>query len=151
MAKKLTMTDIKNENKKYTEKKKVVLSDEYYVHIYPNFSPESISELINEIISDSQRAKEVGINFDKISTSDWSIFNVIYKFTDLGIPTDIKRKVQAFTEIMNSEYLVKIIEAFPVESINKVKISLDNYVNSLKLLQNENKFNFESELSEQES
>lgn len=125
MSKQLKLVDIKNENKIYNEKKKVELSDKYFVYIYPHFSPIKITELINEILTDPQRAKEVGIDFDKINITDWGLFNIIYKFADLGIPSEIKKKVQAFSEIMNSEYWTKIIEAFPVESINKFKESLD--------------------------
>jgi hypothetical protein len=112
VSKKLTLKDLKNENKIYDQKKKVTLSDEYYVNIYPYFSPIKISEYINETLTDPQRAKEAGIDFDKISLEDWSLFNIIYKFTDLGIPNEIDKKVKAFTDIANSKYWEKIISSF---------------------------------------
>jgi hypothetical protein len=127
MSKKLTLKDLKNENKIYDQKKKVTLSDEYYVNIYTHFSPIKIAELIRETLTDPQKAIESGINFDNISIPDWGLFNIIYKFTDLGIPSDIKSKVAAYIEIMNSEYWTKIIESFPEESINKIKESLDRF------------------------
>lgn len=151
MAKKITVTDIKNDNKKFTEKKKVILSDEYYVHIYPNFSLEAISELINEIISDPKRAKDEGIDFNKINMGDWSMFNIVYKFSDLGIPSDIKKKVQVYTELIKSNYWTKIVESFPIESINKVKVSLDNYYDNLQLLKKELESKSESVSFEKES
>lgn len=134
MSKKLTLIDIKNENKIYDQKEKVILSDEFYVNIYPNFSPIKISELIREILTDPQRAKDAGIDFDKINITDWGLFNLIYKFADLNIPSDIQKKVQAFNEIMNSDYWTKIIEAFPEESINKFKEALDNISSNLETL-----------------
>ena len=146
MSKKLTLTDIKNENKIYDQKKKVVLSDEYFINIYPNFSPIKIAELIRETLSDPQKAKDAGIDFDQISIADWGLFNIIYKFTDLGIPSDIKKKVQAFIEIMNTEYWAKIIESFPEESINKIKESLDRFsANFEKLTQEEIEQSLEKE------
>jgi hypothetical protein len=138
MSKKLTLTDIKNENKIYDQKKKVTLSDEYYVYVYPNFSPIKISELIREVLTDPQRAKDADINFDEINMADWGLFNIIYKFTDLGIPNDIKKKVQAFTEIMNSEYWGKIIESFPQESIQKITDSLNRFSENFESIVKEN-------------
>jgi hypothetical protein len=144
--KKLNLSAIAKENKKFDQKKKVTLSDEYYVNIYINFSPLKIAELIRETLTDPQKAKEAGINFDNISIPDWGLFNIIYKFTDLGIPTDIKSKVAAYIEIMNSEYWTKIIESFPEESINKIKESLDRFsANFEKLTQEEIEQSLEKE------
>lgn len=134
MSKKIKLSDIKNDNKKFEEKKKVELSDDYYINIYPNFSNDKIAELINETILDPQRAKESGIDFDKIPLADWGLFNIIYKFSDLDIPSDIKRKVQAFEIVMKSEYWTKIIAAFPEESILKVKESLGIFTENFKML-----------------
>jgi hypothetical protein len=152
MAKKLTMKLIENEIKKFDEKKKVELPNGYFIHIYPNFSNEKIAELINETVTDPIQAKELGIDFDKISMTDWGVFNIIYKFTDLSIPSDLKLKIQAFNNLMRTEYWTDIIAAFPEESINKVKIALDNFsANFEALRQQEIERILESELIEQES
>jgi hypothetical protein len=144
--KKLTLKSIKNENKIYEEKIKINLPNGYYVYIYKSFSPLKIAELIRETLTDPQKAKEAGINFDNISIPDWGLFNIIYKFTDLGIPSDIKSKVAAYIEIMNSEYWTKIIESFPEESINKIKESLDRFsANFEKLTQEEIEQSLEKE------
>jgi hypothetical protein len=127
MAKKLTLKDLKNENKKYEEKKRVMLSDDFYINIYPNFSPIKINELLKETLTEPYQAKEIGINFDKIALNDWLIFNIIAKFSDLGIPDDIHKKIQVFNDLMNTEYWTSIISAFPEESMQKILEATDKY------------------------
>lgn len=133
-AKKLTLTDIKNETKVYEEKQKVELSDGVFVNIYPNFSPTKISEYIREIVTDPIRAKEVGIDFDGIALSDWSMFNVICKFTDLGIPTDIEKKVDVFLMFADSKRFWEILSSFPAESIAKLTEAANNFKDNQELL-----------------
>jgi hypothetical protein len=120
MSKKLTLNDIKNENKVYSIKKKITLSGDFHVNIYPNFSPSKITELIKEMVTDKQRAEDAGLNFDDINMGDWVLFNIIYKFADLGIPSDILKKVEAFTILIDSEHFSEIINEFPQESIDKL-------------------------------
>jgi hypothetical protein len=138
MSKKLTLADIKNENKVYEQKKRIELSDDFHVFIYPHFSPSKIAELIKEMITDQQRATEAGLNFDKINMGDWFLFNIIYKFADLGIPSEIKKKVQAFTYIIDSKYFEQIINAFPEESIKKVNDAFLRFKENFDLLMKEN-------------
>lgn len=137
-SKKLTLTDIKNENKVYEQKKRIELSDDFHVFIYPNFSPTKIREVIKEILTDPQRAKDAGLNFDDINMGDWFLFNVIYKFAELGIPSDIKKKVQAFTYLIDSKYYEQIINAFPKDSIKKINESFLRFKENLDVLIKEN-------------
>lgn len=141
MTKKLTLKDIKNENKKFDEKKKVMLSEEYYINIYPNFSPVKISEHIKEIVTDKEQAEKEGINFDEIPTYDWYLFKIVYKFTDLPIPNDIKSKVEAFNCIVKSKLFGKIIEAFPKESLQELDQAFLNFNENLKLIIKQNEIN----------
>jgi hypothetical protein len=138
MTKKLTLVDIKNQNKVYEQKQRIELSDEFHLFIYPHFSPTKISELIKEMVTDGQRATEAGIDFDKINMGDWFMFNVIYKFADLGIPSEIKKKVQAFTYLIDSDFFGKIVESFPQESIKKLEESFLRFQANFELLLKEN-------------
>ncbi|MEH6872441.1 hypothetical protein V7006_18330, partial [Bacillus safensis] len=52
MTKKLTLDHIKEWNKKYDEKVKVQLDDKFHVHIYPNFDPVKITQIINMALKD---------------------------------------------------------------------------------------------------
>ena len=118
MSKKLTLTDIKNSNKKFTQKKRVDLSDGSHLFIYPYFSPTSKNELIKEIMTEFTKATELGLDFKKINFADWTAFNLIYKYADLGIPKDIKKKIIAFHELLNYELFGEILASFPKESID---------------------------------
>lgn len=152
-VRKIKLSDIEKSNKIYDHKIKVTLDDNFYINIFPNFSPIKLSELIKEtILTDAQRAKDEGIDFDKITLGDWGLFNIIYKFSDLDIPDDIKSKIQAFETIMNSKYWTNIIAAFPEESILQAKQSLDNFTENYKALsQQEIERILENQLIEQES
>ncbi|WP_080845555.1 hypothetical protein [Cytobacillus gottheilii] len=119
MSKKITLTDIKNDNKAYSQKKRVELSDDSHVFIYPHFSPTKMAELSKELATDAIRAKEAGIDFEKINLTDWSLYSIIYKFADLGIPSEIKKKVQAFQLLVDWKHFGDLIEAFPKESIKE--------------------------------
>jgi hypothetical protein len=138
MSKKISLVDIKNENKVYDQKKRIDLSEDAYVVIYPHFSPTKITELIKEMITDQQRAEEVGIKFDQINMSDWFLFNIIYKFADLGIPSEIKKKVQAFAHLIDYKYFGQIIESFPQESIKSFEESFFRFKENFDLLTKEN-------------
>lgn len=134
MTKKITLTDIKNSNKVYTKREKIVLSDDSHVFIYPHFSPTKMSELIKEMLLDSENAKKEGIDFEKINMADWSLFSIIYKFADLGIPSDIKKKVEAFHLLVDWEHFGKIIESFPEESIKKFTDTFINFSKNIDTL-----------------
>jgi hypothetical protein len=134
MSQKLNLSLIKSENKKFEQKQRIDLSDKYHVFIYPHFSPIKTSELIKEMITDKERAEQAGIDFGKINMADWVLFNIIYKFADLGIPSEIKKKVQAFTELVNYEFYGKIIESFPQESLKNLQESIMRFKDNLDLL-----------------
>lgn len=138
MAKKISLVDIKNDNKAYDQKKRIDLSDEEYVVIYPYFSPSKVAELIKEMITDQQRANGAGIKFDHINMGDWFLFNIVYKFADLGIPSDIKKKVQAFAHLIDYKHFGKIIDSFPQESMKSLEESFLRFSENFDLLLKEN-------------
>lgn len=131
MSKKLTLSHIKEEVKIYSQKQKVQLSDEYHVHIYPHFAPSKIGEMIKEIIQDKLNAEKVGINFENINMIDWVYFNIIKYFTDLEIPNDIKKKVQAYLFLRDSEYFPTIVNSFPKENIDRVSEAMKRFGENL--------------------
>jgi hypothetical protein len=143
MAKKLTLVDIKNENKRYSEKKRIDLSEDEYVVIYPYFAPTKMSELIQEMVSDKQRATEAGLEFDKINMGDWFLFNIVYKFADLGIPSDIKKKIAAFNVLVDWKHFGKIVESYPQESINSLEDAFLNFKDNFELLTKQDLTNIE--------
>jgi hypothetical protein len=148
MSKKLTLADIKNQIKVYEQKQRIELSDDFHLFIYPHFSPSKIGELIKEMVTDPQRAKDAGIDFDEINMGDWFLFNVIYKFADLGIPSEIKKKVQAFSYLVDSEFFGKIIDSFPQESIHKIEESFNNFQENFNAILQESGYVPEDKIDE---
>ena len=141
MSKKITLNDIKKDNKKFSEKVKVPLSETHHAEIYPHFSSVKITELIKEMVTDSERAKKAGIDFDKINLSDWGLYNIIYKFSDLGIPSDIEKKVETFHLLIEWDYFGKLIESFPQESIDKFNNHLNNFNKNIEAIVKQNQLN----------
>jgi hypothetical protein len=125
-AKKLNLALIKENIKKYDEKVKVALGEDVYTHIYPNFSPTKISEMMVELLTDKERAEKAGIDFESLSMLDWFYLNIIKHFADVSIPTDIKKKVQYFIFLKESDYLPLIIQEFPLHSIERVTRAIEN-------------------------
>ncbi len=123
MAKKLTLSDLKSEVSKYEVKQRIDLSEDLYVDIYPNFSPSKISELIKNFLDYQDLLKKEELDIK--NTSDWFLFNVIETFVDLSIPKDIKKKVQFYLILRESDHFNKIISAFPKESFERLTKSLE--------------------------
>lgn len=138
MSKKLTLADINKEVKEYERKKRVELSGDFHVFIYPLFSPSKIKELLQDVLMDGVKANEAGIDFESIDTAEWGLFNIIVHFADLGIPKEIKKKVQVFLSLRDSVHFHEIINHFPEESIQKVTDALEVATQNLNKLINEN-------------
>jgi hypothetical protein len=134
MSKKISLVDIKKDVKKYDQQKRIDLNEDTFVVIYPHFSPSKMAELIKEMVTDKLRAEEAGIDFDKVNMSDWFLFNIIYKFADLGIPSKIEKKVQAFNVLIDWEYFGQVIEAFPQESIKAFEKAFLQFKDNLDVI-----------------
>lgn len=133
MSKKLTLSHLKTKVKEYDLKEKVTLDEETHVNIFPNFSPERIREMIKEMLSDGERAKKANIPFN-VNLIDWGNFNIIKFFTDLGIPNDIDKKLQAFVMLKNTDYFEAIINKFPEDSIKRIEKELDRVNRNLNAI-----------------
>jgi hypothetical protein len=148
MSKKLTLSGIKESNKKFTQKKRVELSDGSHLFIYPHFSHPDKIDLIKEVMSNMVEAKELGIDLEKLNFSDWTAFNLIYKFADLGIPKDIKKKIQAFHELIKYDCFGEILNAFPQESIDGFTKTTETFQKNLDAIMEQRGIKFEDALEQ---
>ncbi|MEM5009244.1 hypothetical protein WKH57_00855 [Niallia taxi] len=148
MSKKLTLSTIKESNKKYSQKKRIDLPDGNHVFIYPDFSPTKTVEFVRELLMEYLNKEDNGLSKTKIDLNSWTVLSLLYKFADLGIPSDTKKKILAFNELLEYEYTPLIIGGFTTESINKLKATMDNIVKNIDLLAKEQNLN-DSDLIEQ--
>lgn len=130
MSKKLTLSHLKSKVKEYDVKEKIQLDEETHVHIFPNFSPKRIKEMVKEMISDEERARKENIEFN-VNLARWAQFNIIKFFSDLGIPSEIDKKLQMYTFLEETDYFDDIINAFPEENFNRILKELDKVNNNL--------------------
>ncbi|PRS77196.1 hypothetical protein C6Y03_01045 [Bacillus sp. LNXM65] len=119
-TKAVNLTTLGELTKKYDEKKKVQLNDEFHLYIYPEFAPSKIAEVLKELNTDYFNGDKNGLKINEIVMTDWLYFLVIKKFTNLKISNSLKSKMSAYINLVDSGLMGQIMMSFPEESIQKV-------------------------------
>ncbi|WP_144468666.1 hypothetical protein [Bacillus pumilus] len=118
---KLTLDHIKDGNKKYDEKVKVQLDDKFHVHIYPNFDPVKITQMIKMALEDVAEIESNKKIKHKLNFVDLLNIYTTLTFSDVAnIPQGIISKVSLMSELVKSPYFKTINESFPEESIESI-------------------------------
>jgi len=134
MSKKLNLTAIKDNNKKYKEKKRVELSDGSHLFIYPHFSKPDMIKVF-KIVFDEYNNPENKKLLKDIPAGLWTSFSMVAKFSDLGIPqAGLKNRILAFNELLKFDLYEEILGSFPKESVDKFNEVGENYYSSLNEL-----------------
>ncbi|WJF84139.1 hypothetical protein QRA13_06215 [Bacillus velezensis] len=121
-SKKLSVSGVKALSKSVDKKQKVQINDEYHVYIYPQFGMLKLQKMFENFLKAPLEAEDQGIDMSKISMIDWLSFNVVKEFSDLDIPNDIKKQLEFYYELMNTDLLYPIFNSFPQESLEKISI-----------------------------
>lgn len=122
---KLTLDHIKDGNKKYAEKVKVQLDEKFHVHIYPNFDPVKITQIINMALKDVVEIESNKKIKHKLNIVDLLSIYAILTFSDIAdIPQGIVSKVNLITELVKSPYFKLINGSFPEESFESINEKL---------------------------
>jgi hypothetical protein len=126
MAKRLSMTALKKENKlyKHFEEIEVVAQGEINViKVFPFFSPEKVRELVDDAMEFIQNARKENIVINDNEQSDILAYFLIKYFTDVRGFTASKKAKDIYDEykiVLNAEVFNEIVKIFPEESIEKV-------------------------------
>ncbi|MGA4713164.1 hypothetical protein [Bacillus safensis] len=121
MSTKLTLDHIKEVNKKYDEKVRVQLDDKFHVHIYPNFDPVKITQMINMALEDVVEIESNKKIKHKLNFVDLLNIYTILTFSDVAnIPQGITSKVSLMSELVKSPYYKIINDSFPKESFETI-------------------------------
>lgn len=121
MSTKLTLDHIKEVNKKYDEKVKVQLDDKFHVHIYPNFDPVKITQMIKMALEDVVEIESNKKIKHKLNFVDLLNIYTILTFSDVAnIPQGITSKVSLMSELVKSPYYKIINDSFPKESFESI-------------------------------
>lgn len=126
MSKKLTLSQLSKEAKKYDSKKKIPLTDEFHTYISPYFNPKKLKEMVIETLSDFQKNE-----LEDINMMEWLHFNVIRHFSDLEIPEEIESKLKIYNELQHTGLFETIVLSFPKESMERLKETLDTINNNI--------------------
>ncbi|MEH7790411.1 hypothetical protein V7358_13570 [Bacillus pumilus] len=121
MSTKLTLDHIKEVNKKYDEKVRVQLDDKFHVHIYPNFDPVKITQMIKMALEDVVEIESNKKIKHKLNFVDLLNIYTILTFSDVAnIPQGIISKVSLMSELVKSPYYKIINDSFPKESFESI-------------------------------
>jgi hypothetical protein len=135
-SKKLTITEIKNSNKKYSEKDRMFFSNGKYLDYYPFFDNSKVAKMFQAAQGDLEHAKEYGLDLEGLELFDWLMFYTIMEFTDITKPKELKNRVQLFVELVKGDYYQEILDNFDSDEVNKILKRFDNILGTL--LQQEN-------------
>lgn len=121
MSKKLTMKAIKDDNSKYSKKKRIDFEGtDYYINIYLNFAPTKIKDMYEDLANTIQDAKKMNIDIKDSYIQEFLLFFIIKHFSDLYTPKKTKELIQFFIEFINTDYYQLIIKEYNQDEINKV-------------------------------
>ncbi|MDE1362848.1 hypothetical protein CHCC15325_3132 [Bacillus licheniformis] len=122
VTQKLTLNHIKEDNKRYNEKQRIELNEQYHTYIYPNFDPTRVSKMIKSLVEDYveiQTKKKIKTD---LNAGDLAHLYMIIEFSDIAdMPKTLTAKIKMLEEIVRSEHIKTIYEAFPKESLKKVE------------------------------
>lgn len=122
MSKKLTISHIKNDNKRYKESVSIdidVNGEPHEIKIYPFFSPQKVADLRDDFYSFLSLAKKEKVEIE-IAGSDIIGYYVIKHFTDVSMTTSKKADYiyKEIKEVLNSKVAEFILKQFPQESMS---------------------------------
>lgn len=120
MSQKLNLQALKNDAKKYDQKTKVQLNDDFHVFINKHFAPSKVQEMLVELFSDFDQAKKEKLDLESIGYDGWLFFLIIKKFSDLNISPILKNKINTYLQIRDSDIYPLLMAAFPAESYERV-------------------------------
>jgi hypothetical protein len=145
--KKLTFSQIKKKNKVYDEMFHVVF-DDYTLSINKVWSPIKINELIIEFVTNFEKDLKSAEAME-ISTA-YLYLLLLRHFTSLDIPSDVSKQLEWLEELIDSGYLVYIVNQLPEDQVvlvnNELRKALDNLNTNLPIIQDAlSKYEFENE------
>lgn len=126
---KLTLVEATKELKGYDERKTVELDDNYYIDIDVKFKPTKIRNLVMDVHSAMLTAKEKEVAVDVVGLL--SLF-IIKHFSDLAIPKQFEKQIVALDTLIDTGYLVQIMDAFDKEEMAKITDALGKANESIK-------------------
>jgi len=139
VAKKLTLSVIEKENKKFLEKQRIEFDNgEYYLMLDKHFSPKKITSLLREFNEKILYIREKGIDPSDFDHVSYFWFLTIKYFTDLGetIPDELEQQLFIMDQLLDSNYFSQIIGTFNDEQINTLSDYLSRYVTNMNALLN---------------
>lgn len=124
MSKQLTLASVdKQYAKEFKGQKKIILKTGDYILIQEKFKKTSIQQLVLDYTEILEEIKKKKINADSIKDVTFIYYILLLKhFTNLdNIPTDINSMVIVCEKLIDLDILEEIIEAMPVDEMNKVE------------------------------
>lgn len=126
MAKNLTMANLNREEKVFKEQldvsvTSVVTGEEYTLKIDKTIRKSKILELITELMTKLQQARDENLNMDAVFVP-YCIILMLKHFSSFGkdIPNDLKGQIALLMKLIDLDILEPILESFPEDQAEKV-------------------------------
>lgn len=125
MAKQLSMKEVQKEVNIYNEFVEfpvTVNGTEYEVKLFPFFSPEKVTKMLNEIVEFNKAAQKENFELPENQWEEFVAYYIVRTFTNIKMTKSKKAKViyQEFKSAINSKLFDVIIQSIPEESVNYV-------------------------------
>jgi len=127
-TKKLNIAQLKSLDKQFSEQKEVIIND-YKLNVDTKFRNSKIIAMFADL---QEKINHCRLNGIEISDAIWALYPVllIKYFTSLDIPNEIEQQFHINDQLIDHNFLVPIIEAFPEDQMDiineKLQLLLDN-------------------------
>ena len=131
MSKQFKLSQLREINKAYDKFVEIPVSvgeTQYKIKLYPNFKPEKIRDLVEELADFYKNADEEKVKVDSPKEDDDIIGYFIFRyFTDIKMTTSKKAKTiyDDYKLLVNSDLYREIGKLIPKESVEKVYRRID--------------------------
>lgn len=141
-AKKLTMTAVRDEYRKYKETTTIRFyanNEVYKVTIYPFFKPERIDNVVLKLREDIAFAEDNGMKIPDNLFFPFVLYQTIREFTDISTPKNPKTNIQFFRQFYNTYFFQRILDTMIPTEVEKVYQKVLDMIADSQKLENLNK------------
>lgn len=132
MGKKLTLSAIEKENKKYKEQFKVEVNG-YELMVDKYFSPKKMNNLIEQLRKTAEYInKNEEIDEEKFDFISYSLLLMIKYFTNLEIPDELSQELFVLEQLIEGEFFIGIINELPEQEVKKLEEKIKVYTDGLQ-------------------
>ncbi len=144
MAKQVTVSMLKEENKAYDDFLEVPVDydgKEHVIKVYPIFKPSKVKNLVDSLVDFYQNAHKEKVSIQVEEEDDIVAYFIVKYFTDVKFTSSKKAKTiyDEFQTVLNAKVFQYIFKLFPESSIIEVRERINEVMETMQRIQLLNK------------